>query len=330
MSKIIVTGAAGFIGTHLVRYCLEQGHDVLGIDKFWPKEYAMAFEFFKRPGSHIECLDIRDKRLDQYFRGFQPDVCYHLAAYASEGRSNHIRSFIHQNNTVGTANVINACVNHKCKLVFTSSVAVYSGSPPFTEAMTPNPIDEYGLSKYMSERSIQIAAETQGLEYCIIRPRNVYGPGQNLFDRSRNLFGIWMYNALNNLPCLIYGDGLQGRSFTYIDDIIPCLYNAEAVNKEIINLGASSPWTVEAAATIFKMVTGYNNFQHTEPRHEVAEAFCNVNKSIAYLGFGISKETDIKTGLTKMWEWAKTVPMRPLDQMPELECHINAHSSLKP
>jgi len=83
-----------------------------------------------------------------------------MAAYASEGRSNHIRTFIHQNNTIGTSNIINACVNYNCKLVFLSSVAVYSGTPPFNEETIPNPIDEYGLSKLMSEKSIQIAGNT--------------------------------------------------------------------------------------------------------------------------------------------------------------------------
>lgn len=328
--KILITGAAGFIGTHLVKYCLKQGHKVLGLDVYWRKDHELIPLLFG-PGHDYVQLSVSSQPNtieNECFAKFKPDVCFHLAAYASEGRSNHIRSFIHYNNTVGTANIINACVNHKCKLVFTSSVAVYSGSPPFTEDMLPNPIDEYGLSKYMSERSIQIAGETQGLDWCIIRPRNVYGPGQNMWDRSRNLFGIWMYNALHNLPCLIYGDGLQGRSFTYIDDIIPCLYKAKDVSKEVINLGSAFPWTIEAAAEAFKEVTGYRKFQNVEARHEVLEAFCNTSKSRLLLGFS-ELETNLIDGLSIMWDWAKQQPERPLDQMPPLEVQVNAHSSLK-
>src|SRR5688572_13033336 len=133
MSNILITGAAGFIGSHLVKYCLEQGHDVLGIDKQTPDTRHLRLQIDKSVDYQLEIFDLaigRDAHqgyLESIFSDFKPDVCYHLAAYASEGRSNHIRSFIHQNNTVGTANVINACVNHKCKLVFTSSVAVYSG-----------------------------------------------------------------------------------------------------------------------------------------------------------------------------------------------------------
>lgn len=322
--RVLITGVSGFIGRHLASYCLDQGYCVAGID-INPQDDLIQkrVRFFQ---TNIASERPRYK-LDDIFYECNPDVCFHLAAYASEGRSNHIRSFIHSNNTVGTANVINACVNYKCKLVFTSSVAVYSGEPPFTETMRPNPIDEYGLSKYMSERSIHIAGATQGLDWCIIRPRNVYGPGQSLWDRSRNLFGIWMYNALHDLPCLIYGDGLQGRSFTYIDDIIPCLYRAKDVSHEVINLGSRHPYTIEAAAEAFQEVTGYRKFSNVEPRHEVAEAFCGVKKSIDLLGWDM--EITLRGGLKKMWDWAKEQPERPLQEMPPLEVQVNAHSSLK-
>lgn len=331
--KILITGASGFIGLHLVKYCLEQGHAVMAIDK---DEQGLQQLIRSIQGGKLERSVLLWRNLNiasqpntmehECFEIFKPDVCYHLAAYASEGRSNHIRSFIHYNNTVGTANVINACVNHQCKLVFTSSVAVYSGSPPFTEAMTPNPIDEYGLSKYMSERSIQIAGETQGLDWCIIRPRNVYGPGQNMWDRSRNLFGIWMYNALHDLPCLIF-NGTNIRTFTYIDDIIPPLYKAKDVSRETINLGSVIELTsIDKAANIFQKVTGYYKFENTTPRHEVAEAFCSAIKSKQLLEF--KDKTSLEEGLKKMWAWAKEQPERPLQQMPPLECTQNAHSSL--
>lgn len=328
MSRVIVTGAAGFIGSWLTKYCLQQGHDVYALDQHWSLDHELKADYWNSK-LHRYTINIARQTtdLESIFAQVKPEVTFALHAYASEGRSNHIRSFIHYNNTVSMANVINASVNNKCHLVFSSSVAVYSGEPPFTETMSPNPLDEYGLSKWTSEKSIQIAAATQGLEYCIIRPRNVIGPGQNLFDRSRNLFGIWMYNALNNLPCLIYGDGSQSRTFTYIDDIIPCLYKAKDVKNEIINLGAMEMWTINDASDVFKKVTKYTNFKSIEPRHEVAEAYCNTSKSRNLLGFG--KETPLEEGLTKMWEWAKTVPMRPLDQMPPLEVTTNAHSSLK-
>jgi UDP-glucose 4-epimerase len=308
-----------------MKYCIDQGHQVFGVDINHTSTLAL-----KPRGANYRVDISNSNAVNNVFEDVKPDVVFSLAAYASEGRSNHIRSFIHSNNTVGTANVINACVNHKCKLVFTSSVAVYSlqsGEPPFTEEMTPHPIDDYGISKFCSEMSIKVAGETQGLDWCIIRPRNVYGPGQSLWDRSRNLFGIWCYNALHNMPLTIFGDGLQGRSFTYIDDIIPCLYRAKDVSNEIINLGSNDPWTIVDAAIVFCEITGCKNIIHTESRHEVKEAYCRILKSVRLLGY--KNNTELESGLSRMWEWAKQQPERPFQEMPALETTTNAHSSLK-
>ncbi len=272
-STIIIWGCAGFIGSNLCHWLINNTkHRVIGIDNLSTGYIDNTpindrFTFIK-----ISALDVEN--VNKAFEIHKPDICYAMHCYAAEGRSNYIRSFIHLNNTVSVANVINACVNYNCKLIFTSSVAVYSGLPPFDEERIPNPIDEYGLSKWTSERSIQIAGETQGLDWCIIRPRNVYGVRQSLFDTARNLMGIWCYQALNNLPLTIFGKGYQSRTFTYIDDIIPCLYKAIDVDNKIINLGSKISYRIEEACEIFKRVTGYNNVIHLEERHEVKAAYC--------------------------------------------------------
>ncbi len=324
--NILITGVAGFIGSNFAKWILKNtDHNVIGVDNLsggfrenLPEEND-RFDFFNH--------DITDScNMDWLFNTYKPTVCYNFSAYASEGRSNHIRSFIHSNNTVGTANIINACVNHNCKLIFTSSVAVYSGIPPFSENLTASPIDEYGISKYMSEKSIEIAGKTQGLDWCIIRPRNVYGPGQNIFDPSRNFLGIMCYNALNNIPIKIFGEGTNKRSFTYIDDILEPLYKTKGISKEIINLGSERVYTITEAADIFSVVTGYTNIIHTEARHEVAEAFCSIEKSVELLEY--KDTTDMLIGVNNMWEWAKKQSMRQLMIPPTLEVTKNAHSSL--
>lgn len=333
--KIIITGAAGFIGSHLAKFCLEQGHEVHMMDNNWTNnEDGYEVLAFESEGKyHIYDIDVADRRHNEYqglealFSKIKPDVCYHLAAYASESRSNHIRSFIHQNNTVGTANIINACVNHGTKLIFSSSVAVMSGRGPYHEGIQPNPIDSYGLSKWMSELEIQIAAETQGLKYTIIRPRNVMGPGQNIWDPSRNLWGIWMYNALHNKPCLIFGDGNNVRDFTYIDDLIHALYKAKDVHGFTINVGAEKGYSLNEASYIFQRVTGYTEFQYADARHEVKVAHCYNDLAKQVLNY--QDTVDLEEGVRRMWEWAKLQPDRPLDVPPPLEVEINAHSSLK-
>jgi UDP-glucose 4-epimerase len=177
---------------------------------------------------------------------------------------------------------------------------------------------------------IKVAGDVQGLDWCIIRPRNVFGEKQSIWDRSRNLFGIWCYNALHELPLTIYGDGQQKRTFTYIEDIIPSLYNAKDVSKEIINLGSRNEYSVKNAAAYMCRVTGlkYEDVViHTEARHEVKEAYCDTNKSRNMLEF--RERNTLLGGLDAMWAWAKQQPERPLQVMPKLELDVNAHSSLK-
>jgi UDP-glucose 4-epimerase len=216
--------------------------------------------------------------------------------------------------------VINQCVQYKTKLVFTSSVAVYSGQAPFHEGTVPSPIDEYGLSKYMSELSIKIAGDQQGLDWCIVRPRNVYGERQSLWDSARNVFGIWMNQIRYDKPLTIYGDGLQTRAFTYIGDILEPLYKAAFVRGEIINLGSSLPIKVFDASRALASITKHYTKVHLPARHEVAEAWCLTEKSKMILGY--KDKTHLHEGLKKMWNWANRQPHREQTALPELEIVI--------
>lgn len=322
---ILISGVAGFIGSNFAHWLLENtNHEIIGIDNLSSgyKDNLPKHERF----TYIFCNVTHSGDLDRIFAGQNPHVCYHLAAYAAEGRSNYIRNFIHSNNTVGTANFINCCVNYNCKLIFTSSVAVYSGTPPFTESLEPNPIDEYGLSKWTSERSIQIAGETQGLNWCIIRPRNVYGERQSLWDTARNVMGIWMNQILNDKPITIYGDGLQKRNFTYINDILEPLYNAIEVHNEVINLGSEKAYKVVEVATYLCHIANYNNILFLEPRHEVKEATCDIYKSQQLLKF--EQKTPLYKGIERMWVWAENQHTRPFQIPPKLEITKNTHSSI--
>ena len=122
-----------------------------------------------------------------------------------------LRSFNYKNNLMSTSKIINVCINYNVqRLVFTSTMAVYGhGNPPFDEEHTPAPIDPYGIAKYVIEMDIQVVGEQHGLDWCIIRPHNVYGEKQNIWDRYRNVLGIWMCQHINNEPMSIFGDGQQ-------------------------------------------------------------------------------------------------------------------------
>ena len=309
MSKIIITGVAGLLGSRMAEWIIENHpeHTIIGIDDLSGgyKDYVPAKVQFHQ-------LDLSKDNITDLFEG--ASIVYHFAAYAAEGLSPFIRKYNYNSNLIATANVVNACIQHSIgRLVFTSSMAVYGhGNPPFKEEDQPNPIDPYGVAKYACEMDIQIAAEQHGLEYCIIRPHNVYGDNQNIWDRYRNVLGIWMYQHINGLPFTIFGDGSQQRAFSFIDDCLLPLWkagnDARAKNR-IINIGSWKYWSIKDAAETLKRIIGNGEIKHEQARHEVKDALPAHELSVTLLDY--EDKTTLEEGLTQMWNWAKQQPMRP-------------------
>ena len=209
--------------------------------------------------------------------------------------------------------MVNQCIKHDVKrLVFTSTMAVYGhGNPPFDESHQPAPVDPYGIAKFAAEQDIQVAGEQHGLDWCIIRPHNVYGINQNIWDKYRNVLGIWMYQHMNNESMTIFGDGEQKRAFSFIDDCLEPLWKAAIdtrASKQIINLGSSKFYSINEANAILRDVIGSGEFVHKEQRHEVKNAHPTWQKSEKLLDY--QDKTDLKIGLSIMWEWAKSQPKR--------------------
>ena len=256
--------------------------------------------------------DLVKDSLEDIFEQHQPDYVFHFAAYAAEGLSPFIRCFNYDNNLKATAAIVNECIRTNVKrLVFTSSLAVYGHGYGgiFDEKQTPKPIDPYGVAKYACEMDIQIAGEQHGLDWCIIRPHNVYGIKQNIWDKYRNVLGIWMYQYLNNEPITIFGDGEQTRAFSYIDDSLEPLWNAAMVkkaSKQIINLGGVKEYSINEAAQALSNILKDVNITYLEARHEVKHSIPTFIKSEEI--FGYEHKTDLDEGLKQMWDWAKTQP----------------------
>jgi len=191
-------------------------------------------------------------------------------------------------------------------------MAVYGqNKTPFDESFVPNPIDPYGVAKYACEMDIIVAGQQHGLDWCIIRPHNVYGKKQNIWDKYRNVLGIWMYQHLNNQPLTIYGDGQQTRAFSYIDDSLEPFLNAALsakASKQIINLGGIVETSINDACDVLIEVMGGGQKVYLQQRHEVKHAYSTHQKSVDLLGF--QHKTNLKDGLTDMWAWAKQQPMR--------------------
>jgi UDP-glucose 4-epimerase len=217
------------------------------------------------------------------------------------------------------------------RLVFTSSMAVYGNNTvPYKELYALQPIDPYGIAKMACERDIQIAGDQHGLDWCIIRPHNVYGEKQNIWDRYRNVLGIWMNKHLNGEPITIFGDGTQRRAFSYIGDSVEPLWKAgvdERASKQIINLGGITNVSIKEAADTLIEVMGGGKIVELEQRHEVHSAYSTYRKSVELLDF--EHKTNLKEGLTKMWEWAQQQPKREQFKWKEYELDVGLYEFWK-
>lgn len=311
--SVLITGNAGLLGSRLADWIIENHpeYEVVGIDNLFGGYIENVNDrvvFYKRELSTDSLSDIFDTHEFEYV--------FHFAAYAAEGLSPFMRMFNDRNNMLSTDNIINECIKHDVKrLIYTSSMSVYGWGEfkgkVFDENDAPAPIDPYAVSKYACEMNIRIAGEQHGLDWCIIRPHNVYGEKQNIWDKYRNVLGIWMYQILNNQPMLIYGDGEQTRAFSYIEDCLPAFWNAatyESASKEIINVGGVRGYSINEAAEVLCKITGYDRVEHREARHEVKHAVPSPDKSIKILGY--AQKTSLEEGLRRMWEWAKEQPNR--------------------
>ena len=319
MKSVVITGVAGLLGSRLAKWIVENKpeYKVIGIDNLsggYEEHIDSRVIFYK--------ADLASDDLNGIFSSHQVEYVYHFSAYAAEGLSPFIRRYNYTNNVVATANVINACITHDVKrIVFTSSMAVYGeGKPPFNENDLPKPVDPYGIAKYACEMDVQVAGEQHGLDWCIIRPHNVYGCNQNIWDRYRNVLGIWIYQKLNNQPITIYGDGSQKRSFSYIDDCLLPLWNAAEAplaSKQIINLGSKKEYSILSAAGILQEIVGGSEIRFLDKRHEVHVAYSTHEKSEILLGY--QDITELPKGLTAMWEWAQKQPKRNQFVWPKYE-----------
>ncbi|MCB9239861.1 MAG: NAD-dependent epimerase/dehydratase family protein [Flavobacteriales bacterium] len=309
MNNVLVTGGAGFIGAHVAEHCSKLGMNVVVLD-----DLSGGFEDNVPSGCTFIKGSITDHELiDTLFNQYKFKHVYHLAAYAAEGLSHFIRRFNYTNNVIGSLNLINASVNTGTveRFVFTSSIAVYgAGQLPMTEAMRPEPEDPYGIAKYAVEMDLAAAHEMFGLNYTIFRPHNVYGEKQNLGDRYRNVIGIFMNQVMKGESMTIFGDGMQTRAFSHVDDVAPLIakcVNMPKTTNQIFNIGADKPYTVKELATIVSKVFGVEpNINHLEARNEVVHAYSSHDKVIEFFG-----DQDFITLEMALVEWPIRQNQRP-------------------
>jgi UDP-glucose 4-epimerase len=327
MAVSLVTGGAGFMGSHVAEHLLKMGHEVIVLD-----DLSGGFEDNVPKDAKFVQGSIFDYQLvDCLFEKHAFDYVYHLAAYAAEGLSHFIKRFNYNNNLIGSVNLINASINHcvRC-FVFTSSIAVYGAAQtPMTEDIYPLPEDSYGVAKLAVENELRASKHMFDLDYVIFRPHNVYGERQNIGDRYRNVAGIFMNQLLKGEPMTIFGDGTQKRAFTHIDDVAPIIANSINVpemRNQIFNVGADLPYSVNELAQVVAQAIGAEcRVKHLPARKEVKEAFSDHSKCDTV--FGSRERIGLQEGISRMAEWVKKHGARESGVFEHIEVMINMPES---
>ena len=318
-TKVLVTGAAGFIGSHVVSELLARGHQVVALDDLSGGFRANVDE----RATFVEGSILDVALIDRLFDEHRFAWVFHLAAYAAEGLSHFIRRFNYQNNLIGSVNLINASVRHEVRcFVFTSSIAVYGHAPPpVTEAMQAVPADPYGIAKLAVEQDLRVARDLFGMRYVVFRPHNVYGERQNIGDPYRNVVGIFMNRILQGEPLPIFGDGEQTRAFSYISDVAPII--ADSIHRpeawdQTFNIGADRPVSVNELGEVVSRAMGVPFRPHYLPaRHEVVHIHASHEKARALLGF--EDRVGLEEGVGAMAAWVKEIGARASNAFGDLE-----------
>jgi UDP-glucose 4-epimerase len=325
----LVTGGAGFIGSHVAKHLLDNGYRVVITD-----DLSGGFIENIPEGAIFQRISISDYgRLKKLFVDYRFDYVFHLAAYAAEGLSHFIRRFNYENNLVGSVNLINLSVLFGVEqFVFTSSIAVYGKNQlPMSEKGNPKPEDPYGVAKLAVELDLKAAQKIHGLNYTIFRPHNVYGERQNIKDPYRNVIGIFINRFLEGKPLPIFGDGKQTRAFSYISDVSPYISQSIEIRKaqnQIYNIGADTPYTVIEIANKISEIMGIKpKFKFFPAREEVKHAYSDHKKVKS--AFRIKEFVELDEGLSRMIEWATTKKSFRKSRTPKIEILENMPNAWK-
>lgn len=301
--NILITGVAGLVGSNLAKF-LSNKHKIIGVDNLiggYEENVPKNIIFIKK-----NCNDLTSEDF------LNIDVVVHAACTAHEGLSIFSPKVITDNTYGISMNVLKCSIQAGVKkFIFTSSMARYGTQNhlPFTEDMIPKPQDPYGIAKYAFEESLKILSEVHGIDFCIVVPHNIIGPGQVYTDPFRNVAGIMINRMLQKKQPIIYGNGNQMRCFSDIEDVInPMIKIIETniANGEIINIGPDKNFIT--INTLAKKIAKILNFElspiYLEERpKEVKFANCSADKARMLLEYNPSIPID--ETLYKMIEFVK-------------------------
>lgn len=320
MSRIFITGIAGFLGSHLADRFLAEGHEVVGNDNLiggYIDNVPKGAEFHR-----IDCADLEGMR--RVMKG--SDVVYHTACTAYEGLSVFSPHLVTHNTFQITVSTLSAAITCGVKrFVLCSSMARYGAQEvtPFREDMQPKPQDPYGIAKYASELILRNMAHAHGIEFVIAVPHNIIGPRQKYDDPYRNVASIMINLMLQGRQPVIYGDGKQMRCFSFVNDVIEPLArmaDAPQVVGHVINVGPDEePVTIGALA---ETIAGLLDFKLApiympDRPQEVKHATCSADKARMLIGY--TTTYTLERGLQEMIDWIRARGAKPFTYHLELE-----------
>ena len=295
---VLVTGGAGFIGSHIVDRLLSCGSNVIIVD-----DLSTGKKENINPKAAFYHTDITDEdALKAIFKDHQIDYIIHQAAKINlnvmlESPSGDISSSV-----LGTLNLLKLCINYNVKkFIYASSIAVY-GRPkklPVTEADELVPIYSYGIAKKCAEEYIRYYSDYYGLNYTILRYGNVYGPRQPIYGEV-GVIAIYTERAIKGKPLIIYGDGSHLRDYIYIDDVVDVTLKVlSAGDKETFNIGRGVGVSVQEIIDIFSSVWSKTLAFEYRPERvgELGFFYCDISKPFNVIGF--SPKVSIKDGISK-------------------------------
>jgi len=310
-SRILITGGAGFIGSHLVDRLLSEGFEVTVIDDLSTGQMSNITHHKDRTGFDFIKCDIRDFKLVKTTMK-DIDAVFHEAALTSVPLSVRTPVLTNDINVTGTLNLLKASSDlHVKRFIYASSAAIYGDTPPpqKREDTTPNPISPYGASKLAAEKYVKLFHELYGLETVSLRYFNVYGPRQNfnLNGSEGGVITIFLNRVLRNTPPVIHGDGEQTRDFVYVQDIVEAnmlALDSKSAAGKIFNIATGKKVSVNQVAGTLKEILNRKNLEiiHATPRPgDIRHIYADISKAEKTLRF--IPKTSLKEGLVALIDW---------------------------
>jgi len=312
--RILVTGGAGFIGSHIVAQLIERGFRVVVIDNESTGKRANV-----HPAAEFVAGDVRNPADLAPIFAAGVDVVLHIAGQASIRLSFSDPTADLNVNTLGTINVLQQCLAHRVpRLIFASSMTIYGNTDifPIPETTAPDPVSYYAITKYAAERYVHTTAQRRDLGFDFnvtsFRMFNVYGAGQSLTNAYQGVFAIFIGNVLRGEPIKIHADGEQSRDFVHIDDVVRAWVDAidnPASYGQVINIGTGSSTSVNHLADVVLSTFGHTRATYPVEYHpaqpgDMRRSAAEISRAKSLLGW--SPQVNRDDGMRTTIEWART------------------------